>query len=78
MPLAALLATKLYRVFQDVRLLLVPAFLVLLHMSMSCLLLWLKSALLVVVRDLLRYMNTSLTSFTAVLVRCYCCFACAY
>jgi hypothetical protein len=49
-----LLATKLYRVFQDVRLLLVPAFLVLLHMGMSCLLLWLKSALLVVVRDLLR------------------------
>jgi hypothetical protein len=52
-PLAAMLALKLFRVFQDVRLLLVPAFLVLLHLGFSCLLLYLHSTLIVILRDLL-------------------------
>ena len=53
MPLAAMLGLKLFRVFQDVRLLLVPAFLVLMHLGFSCLLLYLHSALIVVLRDML-------------------------
>jgi hypothetical protein len=52
-PLAAMLGLKLFRVFQDVRLLLVPAFLVLMHLGFSCLLLYLRSALIVVLRDVL-------------------------
>ena len=53
MPLAAMLALKLFRCFQDVRLLLVPAFLVMIHMGLSCMLLFVHSVLLVVLRDLL-------------------------
>lgn len=52
-PMAAMLAIKLFRCFQDVRLLLVPAFLVLMHLGFSCLLLFVQSALMVVLRDLL-------------------------
>ena len=52
-PLAALLAIKLFRCFQDVRLLLVPAFLVLMHLGLSCLMLFVPSVLMVVLRDML-------------------------
>jgi hypothetical protein len=53
MPLAAMLSLKLFRCFQDVRLLLVPAFVVMVHMGLSCLLLFFPSVLLVVLRDAL-------------------------
>eukprot|EP00281_Chroomonas_sp_CCMP1168_P025449 CAMPEP_0206226332 /NCGR_PEP_ID=MMETSP0047_2-20121206/8044_1 /ASSEMBLY_ACC=CAM_ASM_000192 /TAXON_ID=195065 /ORGANISM="Chroomonas mesostigmatica_cf, Strain CCMP1168" /LENGTH=129 /DNA_ID=CAMNT_0053649431 /DNA_START=92 /DNA_END=478 /DNA_ORIENTATION=+ len=53
LPVWVLLSARLYSAFQDLRMLLVPAFLVAAHLGLSCLLLYTNSVIFHVLRDII-------------------------